>query len=176
VPLARDVVVVAVHSLRRRDDGTTERRRDGLDRAREHHVAVGPGVLLRPADGLQVVVEVGRPLGEVGEVAIREVHEPALHLAAGQLDEVVAGAERAELTGRARVLALGVLVRDVDVPGGEASPRGRRVCRASRSLSDAGRTLFAASRAQRTSVNDADRLRKYLARFGLDWERVSATG
>jgi transcriptional regulatory protein RtcR len=51
-----------------------------------------------------------------------------------------------------------------------------RVCRASRSLSDAGRTLFAASRAQRTSVNDADRLRKYLARFGLDWERVSATG
>ncbi len=89
---------------------------------------------------------------------------------------MVAGAERAELTGRARVLALGVLVRDVDVPGGEASPRGRRVCRASRSLSDAGRTLFAASRAQRTSVNDADRLRKYLARFGLDWERVSATG
>jgi transcriptional regulatory protein RtcR len=51
-----------------------------------------------------------------------------------------------------------------------------RVCRASRSLSDAGRTLFAASRAQRTSINDADRLRKYLARFGLDWERVSATG
>lgn len=45
-----------------------------------------------------------------------------------------------------------------------------RVCRASRSLSDAGHTLFAASRAQRTSVNDADRLRKYLARFGLDWE------
>jgi transcriptional regulatory protein RtcR len=49
-----------------------------------------------------------------------------------------------------------------------------RVCRASRSLSDAGRTLFAASRAQRTSVNDADRLRKYLARFELDWDRVSA--
>ncbi|MDP2311839.1 MAG: RNA repair transcriptional activator RtcR [Pseudomonadota bacterium] len=49
-----------------------------------------------------------------------------------------------------------------------------RVCRASKSLSDAGRALFAASRAQRTSVNDADRLRKYLARFELDWERVSA--
>ncbi|MDP2310082.1 MAG: RNA repair transcriptional activator RtcR [Pseudomonadota bacterium] len=49
-----------------------------------------------------------------------------------------------------------------------------RVCRVSRSLSDAGRSLFAASRAQRTSVNDADRLRKYLARFGLDWDGVSA--
>lgn len=49
-----------------------------------------------------------------------------------------------------------------------------RVCRASRSLSEAGRTLFAASRARRTSANDADRLRKYLARFGLDWASVSA--
>jgi transcriptional regulatory protein RtcR len=42
-----------------------------------------------------------------------------------------------------------------------------RVCRRATSLSEAGRILFAASRAQKTSVNDADRLRKYLARFGL---------
>jgi transcriptional regulatory protein RtcR len=47
------------------------------------------------------------------------------------------------------------------------------VCRASGSLSAAGRTLFAASRAQKTSANDADRLRKYLARFGLDWQAVA---
>ena len=47
-------------------------------------------------------------------------------------------------------------------------------CRASRSLSDAGRTLFAASREKRASTNDADRLRKYLARFGLEWEAVRA--
>ena len=45
-----------------------------------------------------------------------------------------------------------------------------RVCRASKSLSDAGRTLFAASRAAKSRPNDADRLRKYLARFGLSWE------
>ena len=49
-----------------------------------------------------------------------------------------------------------------------------RVCARAKSLSDAGRTLFAASRRQRTSTNDADRLRKYLTRFGLDWERVRA--
>jgi transcriptional regulatory protein RtcR len=49
-----------------------------------------------------------------------------------------------------------------------------RVCARAKSLSDAGRSLFAASRRQRTSTNDADRLRKYLARFGLDWERVRA--
>jgi transcriptional regulatory protein RtcR len=44
-----------------------------------------------------------------------------------------------------------------------------RTCRASRSLSEAGRSLFAASRKQRASTNDADRLRKYLARFDLVW-------
>jgi transcriptional regulatory protein RtcR len=49
-----------------------------------------------------------------------------------------------------------------------------RICAASRSLSDAGRTLFAASRARRASSNDADRLRKYLARFELDWTSVCA--
>ncbi|MBX9797747.1 RNA repair transcriptional activator RtcR [Sphingomonas sp.] len=47
------------------------------------------------------------------------------------------------------------------------------ICRASRSLSDAGRRLFAASREKRSSVNDADRLRKYLARFDLDWLRLN---
>lgn len=44
-----------------------------------------------------------------------------------------------------------------------------RVCRSARSLSEAGRMLFAASRSRRSSSNDADRLRKYLARFNLDW-------
>ena len=44
-----------------------------------------------------------------------------------------------------------------------------RTCRASSSLSAAGRTLFAVSRQKRTTQNDGDRLRKYLAKFGLDW-------
>lgn len=48
-----------------------------------------------------------------------------------------------------------------------------RVCRDSRTLSEAGRTLFAVSRTRKSSGNDADRLRKYLARFGLTWEQAS---
>lgn len=48
------------------------------------------------------------------------------------------------------------------------------VCRESKSLSAAGRILFAVSRTRRKAVNDADRLRKYLARFDLDWETVTA--
>ena len=51
-----------------------------------------------------------------------------------------------------------------------------RVCRAAKSLSEAGRTLFQASRERRGSVNDSDRLRKYLARFGLDFGRIQAGG
>jgi transcriptional regulatory protein RtcR len=50
-----------------------------------------------------------------------------------------------------------------------------RVCRQSRSLSDAGRTLFAASRANKKQPNDADRLRKYLARFDLTWDGLART-
>jgi transcriptional regulatory protein RtcR len=45
-------------------------------------------------------------------------------------------------------------------------------CHGSRSLSEAGRTLFAASRTRRSSSNDADRLRKYLARFDLSWAEL----
>ena len=45
-----------------------------------------------------------------------------------------------------------------------------RVCVSAKSLSDAGRTLFAQSRKKRSSVNDADRVRKYLAKYGLGWE------
>jgi len=41
------------------------------------------------------------------------------------------------------------------------------VCGRSRSLSEAGRELFAVSRTRKRTVNDADRLRKYLARFGI---------
>lgn len=47
-----------------------------------------------------------------------------------------------------------------------------RVCRASRTLSDAGRTLFQASREKKAKTNDADRLRKYLARFDLQFEQL----
>ncbi len=47
------------------------------------------------------------------------------------------------------------------------------VCARSRSLSDAGRTLYGASRGRKASTNDADRLRKYLARFGIDWAAAS---
>lgn len=45
------------------------------------------------------------------------------------------------------------------------------VCRRSKSISEAGRQLFAVSRLKRSVSNDADRLKKYLAKFGLDFAR-----
>ncbi|CAK7006688.1 MAG: Anaerobic nitric oxide reductase transcription regulator NorR [Desulfovibrio sp.] len=51
-----------------------------------------------------------------------------------------------------------------------------RECRRARTLSEAGRRLFAASRKAKEKPNDADRLRKYLARFGLSWSDVHDGG
>ena len=51
-----------------------------------------------------------------------------------------------------------------------------RTCRASSTLSEAGRRLFDRSREKRSVVNDADRLRKYLLNFGLAWEQVHDAG
>jgi len=49
-----------------------------------------------------------------------------------------------------------------------------RLCRESRTLSEAGRKLFHATRLGRKHPNDADRLAKYLARFGLTWTKITA--
>lgn len=48
-----------------------------------------------------------------------------------------------------------------------------RVCRQASSLSHAGRTLFDQSRTRRRSHNDADRLRKYLSKYGLTFDDVN---
>ncbi len=46
-----------------------------------------------------------------------------------------------------------------------------KVCRRSKNLADAGKN-FAVSRSLKKSANDSDRLSKYLARFGLDFQTV----
>lgn len=48
------------------------------------------------------------------------------------------------------------------------------VCSTTKSLSEAGRRLFAESRKRCSTQNDADRLRKYLARCGVRWADFNA--
>jgi transcriptional regulatory protein RtcR len=45
-------------------------------------------------------------------------------------------------------------------------------CLGAPNLSAAGRLLFARSRERKRTANDADRLRKYLSTFGLEWDLV----
>ena len=47
-----------------------------------------------------------------------------------------------------------------------------RICRESKNMAAAGRRLFNVSRTKKSSQNDADRLRKYLAKFGLSWKSI----
>jgi transcriptional regulatory protein RtcR len=50
-----------------------------------------------------------------------------------------------------------------------------KVCRQSKSLSEAGRILYSSSRKLKSTSNDADRLRKFLARYKLSWDLVAKT-
>ena len=47
-----------------------------------------------------------------------------------------------------------------------------KICKKSKNLSHAGRSLFSVSRLTKKASNDSDRLRKYLAKFGLTWDTV----
>lgn len=49
-----------------------------------------------------------------------------------------------------------------------------QVCLQSATISEAGRILFSSSRKEKTTSNDADRLRKYLLKFGLSWEEIKS--
>ncbi len=85
-------------------------------------------------------------------------------------------ADRAEPAGPERLLTNllgGERVEQIDLFDRAQLAAVVAVCRESRTLSAAGRTLFSVSRTAKTSGNDADRLRKYLARFQLRFEDLS---
>lgn len=101
----------------------------------------------------------------------------------GRIDSEVVSGEISRLSrlwagSQARADGLDALLGRVALEGLDPFDRVQlafvvETCRASRSLSDAGRKLFAASRTKRASTNDADRLRKYLARFDLAWDEAT---
>ena len=47
-----------------------------------------------------------------------------------------------------------------------------QICRESKNLSNAGRKLYHVSRLTKKVINDADRLKKYLDRFGISWSDI----
>lgn len=47
-----------------------------------------------------------------------------------------------------------------------------QVCLECKSMAEAGRRLFAHSRKQKMSINDSDRVKKYLSRYGITWAAI----
>ncbi|OYX03650.1 MAG: transcriptional regulator, partial [Rhizobiales bacterium 32-66-8] len=85
-------------------------------------------------------------------------------------------ADRVEAAGPERLLTTllgGERMQQIDLFDRAQLAAVVAVCRESRTLSAAGRMLFSVSRTAKTSGNDADRLRKYLARFQLRFEDLS---
>ncbi len=48
------------------------------------------------------------------------------------------------------------------------------VCRNTSTISEAGKILFEKSRLKKSTLNDSDRLRKYLAKFNLNWKQITS--
>jgi transcriptional regulatory protein RtcR len=113
-------------------------------------------------------------LAPAGRIRVTEVEEEITRLEAAW--RAPAPSERSEDADTARLeAALGAeRAAELDLFDRAQLAAVLSVCSQSASLSEAGRALFAHSRTQRTSVNDADRLRKYLARFELEFSALKA--
>ncbi|BAV49202.1 sigma 54-dependent transcriptional regulator of rtcBA expression [Mesorhizobium loti] len=104
------------------------------------------------------------PLGRINEETVRdEIERLAALWRAGEADD--REAILAEVLGPERQ-------SQIDVFDRAQLATVLAICRDSNSISAAGRKLFAVSRLQKTSGNDADRLRKYLRRFDLSFEDI----
>ncbi len=102
---------------------------------------------------------------------------PGGRIRVAEVDDEIARLERAWSAGTSgeegRVeRALGRAAGELDLFDRVQLEKVLEVCERSPSLSAAGRVLFEKSLGKRASKNDADRLRKYLARFGLDWAQL----
>jgi transcriptional regulatory protein RtcR len=104
------------------------------------------------------------PPPQGGRINVELVQEEIARLAAGWADSEAP---------RDETLLLGLLgperLAEIDRFDRVQLAEAVRVCGAARSLAEAGRALFAASRERKKLPNDADRIRKYLGRFGLVW-------
>jgi transcriptional regulatory protein RtcR len=140
--------------------------------AREHFLAFATGDDARwPGNFRDLNAAITRlaTLAPAGRISVAQVQAEVAHLtslwggpvaAAGSplVDRVLTGDRQRDLDRFDRVQLEDVL----------------QVCRGASSLSAAGRVLFDRSRERKRSVNDADRLRKYLARFDLEWAELKA--
>lgn len=104
-----------------------------------------------------------------GRIGVDEVTEEVERLKMswrGQVSDASGGTLRTYLSTDA--------IRQIDLFDQAQLASVLRICSEEPSLAAAGRRLFAVSRTERTSTNDSDRLRKYLARFEVDWRSIKS--
>jgi transcriptional regulatory protein RtcR len=106
------------------------------------------------------------PQGRINEETVREEIARLRTLWAGPRPEGDGDGLLEDLLGTERM-------RSIDLFDRAQLAAVVAICRRSTSLSAAGRELFSASRLEKTSSNDADRLRKYLTRFGLSFDTLA---
>ena len=107
-------------------------------------------------------------LANRGRITVADVNEEIARLKESWARP---GAVASELEDPARHVAPEVL-EEVDPFDRIQLAHVLAVCRRHHSLSAAGRVLFSASRQRKAAPNDADRLKKYLARFGLTFAEI----
>ena len=105
-------------------------------------------------------------LAERGRIRVSEVDSEQLRLQRAWRTSEYSDGELLEVLGAEKLQELDPFDRvQLDYVVG--------VCRKSRSLSEAGRAVFCESRKKRKVANDSDRLKKYLAKFGLSFADFS---
>jgi len=105
-------------------------------------------------------------LAEAGRIALADVEEETARLKTAWASEAESALQP----------LLGEQLEQLDLFDRLQLENVIKVCRQSSSLLDAGRRLFGVSRQEKAKANDADRLRKYLGRFGLEWRVVKDFG
>jgi len=101
-----------------------------------------------------------------GRISIEVVEEEILRLREGWADQLSGNSDLLErLIDKERL-------EEIDLFDRLQLACVLKVCRESNTLSEAGRVLFSNSRDRKRTTNDADRLRKYLARFHIDWRQI----
>lgn len=108
------------------------------------------------------------PQGRINEETVRDEIERLTRLWASARDDAASDALLKRVLGAERTEAIDLFDR-------AQLATVIAVCRRSSSMSAAGRELFAVSRLNKSSGNDADRLRKYLLRFDLGFESLNST-
>lgn len=111
-------------------------------------------------------------LSKSGRISVADVNEEIERLNLSWNSDASGDANANRLTGQLKEVLGDEKLSQIDRFDQAQLAEVVFVCRQSQSLSAAGRKLYQVSRLAKQKPNDADRLRKYLAKFELQWSDI----